>query len=79
MKNDISKELKREKEKARLLKKILAYQKLVIEMQQYIQFLNQANESPIKIASIHGWECPKEDIDKGNEFRQSIELLKQKL
>ncbi len=46
---------------------------------EYLEFLNDANEAPISIAHNHGWKCPKEDIDKGEDFRNRIEFLKSKI
>jgi len=41
----------------------------------YLEFLNDANQEPIKLASIHGYKCPKYIIDKGKEYRNKIEQL----
>lgn len=49
--------------------------KLIALYQEYIQFLNEANETPIRIASNHGWKCPQKDIDDGIALRFEIEEL----
>jgi hypothetical protein len=41
----------------------------------YVEFLNEANESPISLAFVHGWRCPDEDIRRGREFRERIAEL----
>jgi len=61
------------------IKNIIAHKDVIIELQQYIKFINEANENPINIAALHGWKCPQEDIDKGIEFRDKIEQLISKL
>jgi len=51
------------------------YNALSIIQKEYIDFLNKANEAPISMAWIHGWRCPQEDIDKGNELREKIKQI----
>ena len=41
---------------------------------EYLQFLYKANEGPISMAHAHGWRCPKEDIEKGEDFREKLNL-----
>lgn len=59
--------------------KIVILQEIVITQDNYLKFLNEANETPIRIASNHGWECSQEDWDKGNAYRLRIDELKSKL
>jgi len=50
--------------------------KEVIELYEvYLEFLNDANQEPIQLASIHGYKCPQYIIDKGKEYRDKIEQL----
>lgn len=46
--------------------------------EEYIQFLENeiGNVSPLLI--IHGWVCPKEVVEKGNELRLKISKLREK-
>jgi hypothetical protein len=53
--------------------------KLIAKLEKYIAFLNKANESPIFLASIHGWHCDAEDREKGIKYREEIKLLKDKI
>ena len=50
--------------------------RLVDELDAYVDFLNEANNGPISIAALHGWICPKSDIDKGVAFRERIAELR---
>ena len=52
--------------------------KLINKLDEYIVFLNNVNEGPISLAWIHGWKCPKEDIEKGKQLRKEIEELRKK-
>ncbi len=49
---------------------------LIAKLEEYLQFINEANEAPISNAYIHGWRCPEEDIEKGKKFREEIKQLK---
>lgn len=49
---------------------------LIKQYKEYIEFLNRANETPIRIAALHGWECPKEDIEEGVRRRKRIDEIR---
>ena len=49
---------------------------LIKKLEEYIEFLNKANESPINIASAHGWKCSQQDVEKGQRLRDEIESIK---
>ncbi|MDZ4341324.1 MAG: hypothetical protein U1E51_02670 [Candidatus Binatia bacterium] len=44
---------------------------------EYIDFLHKANESPITTAFVHGWRCPEEDLQKGEQYKREIAALRQ--
>ena len=75
----IKEELTSDREDIKELKNIIAHKNLITELQGYVKFLNEVNENPIAIATIHGWICPQEDMDKGIEFREKIQQLISKL
>jgi hypothetical protein len=50
--------------------------KLIETYDNYLKFLNMANNAPCSIAYAHGWKCPDEDIEKGIAFRKEIQELK---
>lgn len=52
------------------------YEELVAKYDEYLAFLNDANEGPIMMAYAHGWRCSPRLVDKGREFRVEIERLK---
>ena len=39
---------------------------------EYLDCLNKSNMGAITMAWVHGWRCPQEDIDKGEEFRKRL-------
>jgi hypothetical protein len=39
---------------------------------EYLSFLDEANEAPITLAYAHGWRCPEKDVEKGKKFREAI-------
>lgn len=47
-------------------------------LEEYIDFLNEANQGAISIAHAHGWRCSEEHIRKGYDFRNKIADLKAK-
>lgn len=49
---------------------------LIALYDEYIDFLNAANETPVTIACIHGWRCQEQDVKKGVEYRLKIDDLK---
>jgi hypothetical protein len=51
---------------------------LIAVYDNYLKFLNEANESPIYLAYAHDWRCPQEDLNKGAEYRMQIGELKKK-
>lgn len=59
-----------------LYDKINIYNQLINKFDEYLNFLNEANNGPINIAWIHGWRCSKDDIEKGENLRKEIENLK---
>ena len=52
------------------------YKSLVAKYEEYISFLNEANETPIRLAWVHGWRSPLSDLDKGIKHRTRIQELK---
>lgn len=42
---------------------------------EYLEFLIDANQEPIQLASIQGYKFPQYLIDKGQEYRDKIESL----
>ena len=52
------------------------YKALVAKYDEYLAFLNDANEGPITMAHAHGWRCSPRLVEKGEEFRAEIERLK---
>ncbi len=53
--------------------------KLIELYDKYLDYINEANNGPILLASAHGWVCPFKDIKKGIEFRSQITDLKVKV
>jgi len=56
--------------------KLQNMESLIKKLEEYIEFLNKANESPINIASAHGWKCSQQDVEKGQRLRDEIESIK---
>lgn len=52
------------------------YLELIAKLDEYIMFLDKANEAPTCSAYIHGWRCPENDIKKGEELRKEISKLR---
>ena len=46
---------------------------------EYLAFLYEANRGPVGMAYVHGWRCPDEDVKKGQEYRDRIASLKEKV
>src|ERR1039458_1470315 len=46
----------------KLLDDIEKARSLVALHEEYEQFLNEANEGPLSLASIHGWRCPEAEF-----------------
>ena len=44
--------------------------------EEYLAFLNMANQAPTQMAYIHGWRCSEEVIKKGAEYRKRIAELR---
>ncbi len=53
--------------------------KLISAYDEYLKFLNSANENAITIAWCHGWRASAEQIKKGKQFRAKIKKLKKEL
>ena len=56
---------------ARLVLRLEARLDLWVE---YHKWLNEANMAPIKLAWLHGWRCPAEEVAKGNDYRKRLEI-----
>jgi len=55
------------------------YEELIKTYDEYLEFLQKANESTLSVALAHGWSCDLDDIKEGLYFRNKIEELKTKL
>ena len=60
----------------KLLNDIEKARSLVALHEEYEQFLNEANEGPLSLASIHGWRCPEAEFQRGLDYRQQIAALR---
>lgn len=43
---------------------------------EYEQFLHDANEDPIWMASIHGWRCATKTFERGMDYRRRLGILR---
>ena len=57
---------------AELQAKLEKAEKVIKLYEEYLEFLNKANEVPYSIALVHGWRVDKKDINKGKEYREKI-------
>ena len=55
------------------------YIELIKKYDEYLEFLNNANDDPISVAIAHGWKCREEHITKGIQLRKEISDLKKEL
>lgn len=46
------------------------------EYEGYLAFLDQANNSPIMMAFVHGWRCPDADVEQGKAWRDRLTALR---
>lgn len=40
----------------------------------YVAFLEKADKMPYDMALIHGWRCPDEDVERGKQFREKLNI-----
>lgn len=68
-----------DKENAAAVEPMVKFQRaiaLIEKLDNYIDFLNKANNGPISIAHVHGWRCPQDDISTGERLRDEIEMMR---
>jgi len=55
------------------------YGDLISMYDEYLGFLQKSSRSAVLIATAHGWAATQEEIEKGKQFREKIEELKNNL
>jgi len=53
--------------------------KLNKEYEEYLNFLKKSEEGVYGLAYVHGWRCPQEIVNEGEERRKRIDKLKKQL
>ena len=54
-------------------------QQLIEAYDEYVAALDSENGSLIGLAYAHGWRCPPERVQRGEELRAKIAALKEKI